>query len=239
MGRTACTEPQCLYSRAIPLLPLWAVRPVQSLSACTVELYLFSPYGPYGLYRASVPVQVCVYLGGNRIYFAWIFAGLAVKFRRKLMWRKRLQQTGSTLCYSHSVVPWTVQLKEEFSKACVKFRYSVTEYSQYWFFILQRRFVAETKTVNQSLRCSASHERYSFISCCVMILGVRGGGKGSYTAVGHISKYHVQSPVFISTWLQHLTPDINPLFLRMYYSYNSERLLEWVVQSIFLQRETR
>ena len=57
MGRTACTEPQCLYSRAIPLLPLWAVQPVQSLSACTVELYLYSPYGLYGLYRASVPVQ--------------------------------------------------------------------------------------------------------------------------------------------------------------------------------------
>ena len=79
IGRTACTEPQCLYSIAIPLLPLWAVRPiesltactvqlylysplwavwpVQSLSACTVELYLYSPYGPYGLYRASVPVQ--------------------------------------------------------------------------------------------------------------------------------------------------------------------------------------
>jgi hypothetical protein len=57
MGRTAFTEPQCLYSRAIPLLPLWALRPVQSLSACTVELYLYSPYGPYGLYRASVPVQ--------------------------------------------------------------------------------------------------------------------------------------------------------------------------------------
>jgi hypothetical protein len=57
MGRTACTEPQCLYSRAIPLLPLWAVRHVQSLSACTVELYLYSPYVPYGTYRASVPVQ--------------------------------------------------------------------------------------------------------------------------------------------------------------------------------------
>jgi len=57
MCRTACTEPQCLYSRAIPVLPLWAVRPLQSLSACTVELYLYSPYGPYGLYRASVPVQ--------------------------------------------------------------------------------------------------------------------------------------------------------------------------------------
>ena len=37
--------------------PLWAVRPVQSLSACTVQLYLYSPYGPYGLYRVSVPAQ--------------------------------------------------------------------------------------------------------------------------------------------------------------------------------------
>ena len=83
MCRTACTEPQCLYkgalylylwswkSIAIPLLPLWTVRPVQSLSACTmvhftftfgherVELYLYSYYGPYGLYKASVPVQGC------------------------------------------------------------------------------------------------------------------------------------------------------------------------------------
>jgi len=55
--RTACTEPQCLYSTAIPLLPLRAVRTVQSLSACTVQLYLYCPCGPYGLYRASVPVQ--------------------------------------------------------------------------------------------------------------------------------------------------------------------------------------
>jgi hypothetical protein len=130
MGRTACTVPQCLYkgalyltvelylyspygsyglysasepvqgstlpySRAIPLLPLSAERPAQSLSACTrvnftlqysytstsplgrtvctvpqclyksafyltVELYLYSAYGPYGLYRASVPVQGCI-----------------------------------------------------------------------------------------------------------------------------------------------------------------------------------
>jgi hypothetical protein len=65
------TQGRSWKSRAIPLLPLWAVRPVQSLSACTkvhftfifgherVELYLYSPYGPYGLYRASVPVQRC------------------------------------------------------------------------------------------------------------------------------------------------------------------------------------
>ena len=57
MDRTACTEPQYVYSTAIPLLPLWTVQPVQSLSTCTVQLYLYSPYGPYSLYRASVPVQ--------------------------------------------------------------------------------------------------------------------------------------------------------------------------------------
>jgi len=59
MDRTDCTEPQCLYSTAIPLLPLWAVRPVHSLSACTVQLYLYSACGSYGLYRASMSVQGC------------------------------------------------------------------------------------------------------------------------------------------------------------------------------------
>jgi hypothetical protein len=63
MVRTDCTESQCLYSRAVPLLPLWAVRTVQSLSACTVELYLYSP--PMGrtdctksqcLYRRAIPL---------------------------------------------------------------------------------------------------------------------------------------------------------------------------------------
>jgi len=36
LDRTACEEPQCLYSIAVPLLPLWAVRAVQSLGVCTV-----------------------------------------------------------------------------------------------------------------------------------------------------------------------------------------------------------
>jgi hypothetical protein len=42
MSRTACTEPQCLYRRALPLLPLWAVRPAQSLSACTRVTFTFT-----------------------------------------------------------------------------------------------------------------------------------------------------------------------------------------------------
>jgi hypothetical protein len=44
MGSTACTEPQCLYSRAVPQLPLWAVRPVQNLSACTMVHFTYFPY---------------------------------------------------------------------------------------------------------------------------------------------------------------------------------------------------
>jgi len=51
MGRTACTEPLCLYKGDLYLLPSSAVGHER------VELYLYSPYGPYGLYRASVPVQ--------------------------------------------------------------------------------------------------------------------------------------------------------------------------------------
>ena len=52
MGHTACTEPQCLYMGALYL---------------TVELYLYSPYGPYGLYRASVTVQGCTLLYSRAI----------------------------------------------------------------------------------------------------------------------------------------------------------------------------
>ena len=42
MGRTACTQPQCLYSTAVPLLPIRAVLPVQSLSACTGVTFAFT-----------------------------------------------------------------------------------------------------------------------------------------------------------------------------------------------------
>jgi hypothetical protein len=42
MGRRACTE----------------------LSACTVELYLYFPYGPYGLYRAQ-----CLYKGALYTFY--------------------------------------------------------------------------------------------------------------------------------------------------------------------------
>ena len=44
MGRTACTEPQCLYKGELYLY-------------LRAEIDLYYPYGPYGLYRASVPVQ--------------------------------------------------------------------------------------------------------------------------------------------------------------------------------------
>jgi len=60
-GVTPTTHPLLLpwsrKSRAIPLLPLWAVRPVQNHSASTIQLHLYSPYGPFSQYRASVPVQ--------------------------------------------------------------------------------------------------------------------------------------------------------------------------------------
>jgi len=67
MDRTACTEPQCLYKSALYLTVELTSIPPMDRTACTepqclykgalyltVELYLYSPYGPYGLYRASV-----------------------------------------------------------------------------------------------------------------------------------------------------------------------------------------
>ena len=70
MGRTAFTEPQCLYKGALYLylrveLYLYSLYGPYGLYKgalylyLTVELYLYSPYGPYGLYRASMPVQGC------------------------------------------------------------------------------------------------------------------------------------------------------------------------------------
>jgi hypothetical protein len=43
-----CTLP---YSRAIPLLPLWAVRPVQSLSACTRVTFTLLLHFIMGIYK--------------------------------------------------------------------------------------------------------------------------------------------------------------------------------------------
>ena len=62
MDRTVCTERRCLYSTAIPLLHLWAVRPLQSLGACTVQLYFYSLNGPTActepqcLYSTAIPL---------------------------------------------------------------------------------------------------------------------------------------------------------------------------------------
>jgi len=36
---------------------LYLLPPSGAVGHERVELYLYSPYGPYGLYRASVPVQ--------------------------------------------------------------------------------------------------------------------------------------------------------------------------------------
>ena len=84
--RASVPVQRCTLTLPIPLLPLWTVWPVQSLNACTTVLFsytstppedrtactepqclyngalylylcLYSPYGPYCLYRASVPVQ--------------------------------------------------------------------------------------------------------------------------------------------------------------------------------------
>ena len=68
MCRTACTEPQCLYNSALylylylysPYVPYGLYRASVPVQRCTLfYLHLYSPYVPYSLHRASVPVQRC------------------------------------------------------------------------------------------------------------------------------------------------------------------------------------
>jgi len=66
MGLTDSTDTQCLYSTAITLLPLWAVRPVQRLSACTVQLFLYSPTG-----RTASTEPQCLYSTAKRLIPLW------------------------------------------------------------------------------------------------------------------------------------------------------------------------
>ena len=112
MDRTACTESQCLYSTAIPLLPLWAVQPVQSLSACTVQLYLYSPYGPYSLYRASVPVQGCTLLH-NHIWIIYPTLLLIIDISQF-----RLVQVSSTVSLNFNIHAHQFRLESPSNAKC-------------------------------------------------------------------------------------------------------------------------
>jgi len=71
-GRDADPSPPSsvvvMKSKAIPLLPLWAVRPVQSLSACTrvhVTFTLFSVW-PVSYFISTIVVLLHVYCNTRR-----------------------------------------------------------------------------------------------------------------------------------------------------------------------------
>lgn len=51
-GRTAFKKQMCLQNIYLFPLSLWSVHPVQSPSACNVQLYLYTSHGPCSLYIA-------------------------------------------------------------------------------------------------------------------------------------------------------------------------------------------
>ena len=125
MGRTACTEPQCLYRASVPVQSLGACTeprclyrasvPVQSLSACREPRCLYRASVPVQslgactepryLYRASVPVQSlgactepqCLYKGA--LYLTFTFAPSSV---RNLTLKFSLDKQNKTHCFSIS-----------------------------------------------------------------------------------------------------------------------------------------
>ena len=58
-GRSATLTPHPLLVHGHERVELYLYFPYgpYGLYRASVELYLYVPYGPYGLYRASVPIQ--------------------------------------------------------------------------------------------------------------------------------------------------------------------------------------
>jgi len=99
MDRTACTEPQCVYNGAlylylylyspygpyrasvhvqrctlplpIPLLPLWTVQPVQSLSAFTTVHFNFTYTSTPPMDRTACTEPQCQYNGALYLYLCF------------------------------------------------------------------------------------------------------------------------------------------------------------------------
>jgi len=109
IGRTARTEPQCLYNGAlylylylyssyrpyglyrtsvpvqrctlplpIPLLPLWSVRPVQSLSACTRVHFTFTYTSTPPIGRTACTEPQCLYKRALYLTYYYLFFGLEI-----------------------------------------------------------------------------------------------------------------------------------------------------------------
>ena len=60
-------------SRAIPLLPLWTVRPVQSLSACTTVHFTFTYTSTPPMDRTACTERLCLYNGALYLYLYLYF----------------------------------------------------------------------------------------------------------------------------------------------------------------------
>ena len=73
MGRTARIQPQNLYSTAITVLALTAVQTLQIFSACTVQLYLYSP-----MVRTVFTVSQCLYSTAITLLTLWAERALQI-----------------------------------------------------------------------------------------------------------------------------------------------------------------
>jgi len=59
---------RCTLTLPIPLLPLWAVRPVQSLSACTTVHFIFTYTYTPPMDRTACTEPQCLYNGALYLY---------------------------------------------------------------------------------------------------------------------------------------------------------------------------
>ena len=140
--------PSSRKNRAIPLLPLWAVRPVQSLSACTMvhfSLFTFSV-----LFKASskswwlcpiMSVQRAIHARWRAKLLLQIVFGASVNWNECHYW-----SSGHRLSYSR--IYWRSELKRYLLCIVQSF------YSYRWWFIYFLLYVFECKTILHTSKTS-------------------------------------------------------------------------------------
>jgi len=127
VGRTACTEPQCLYNGVLylylypynPYGPYGTYRDSVSLQRYTLHLPIpLPPYGSYGLYRASVLVQRCTLTLPIPLITLWTYS----------LYRASVPAQGCTLTLSIPLITlWTVQPLQSLSaRTRVHFNFTYT-----------------------------------------------------------------------------------------------------------------
>jgi len=112
---------RCTLTLSIPLLPLWIVQPVQSLSACTTEHFTFTYTSTPLMDRTACTESQCLYNGALQLYL-YLYA----PYEPYSLYTASVPVQRCTSTLPIPLIPlWTVQPVQCFS-ACTTVNFTCT-----------------------------------------------------------------------------------------------------------------